>query len=113
MTRRVHRTARPVGDYLGPALRALGMPSKKLTSRLIAAWEQASDPSWEHEARPDRFVGGVLVVAVDSAALRDELAQFHRARLLDVLKTALPGVSLVGIRFTLAEGDSTSKRTLP
>ena len=97
--RRKHQ-ARAVGDLLGPALRDLGMPSQRLTRRLLEAWEAVEEPGWRGAVRPDRFVGGVLVVAVSSSSLRDELAQFHRARLLDVLKTALPDVPLVGIRFT-------------
>jgi hypothetical protein len=57
--------------------------------------------------------GGVLVVAVSSSALREELAQYHRARLLDVLKTALPDLPLVGIRFTLAEVGTDSGSAFP
>jgi hypothetical protein len=103
MKRPYRRSAQPVGDLLGPALRELGMPSKRLTGRVLRAWEQVAEPGWRNKARPDRLVGGVLVVQVTSASLRDELAQYHRARLLEVLKTALPDVPLVGIRFTMAE----------
>jgi len=84
------------------------MPSKKLGGRVEAAWQQAAEPTWRGKVQPARLTGGVLVIEVASAALREELAQFHRARLLDVLKTALPDVPLVGIRFTLMQAGPTS-----
>jgi hypothetical protein len=46
-----------------------------------------------------RLLGGTLVVAVSSASLREELAQFHAARLLEVLKRLLPEEPIVAIRF--------------
>jgi hypothetical protein len=64
------------------------------------AWRMAIDPAWVGRAEPIRLAGGVLVVGVGSASLRQELAQFHAARLLGVLRAALPDVPLVGIRFS-------------
>lgn len=89
-----------VGDLVAPALRELGVPSARLTRRVREAWELAADPMWRDETQPHRLVGGVLVVGVRSAALRQEISQFHRERLLSVLKAALPDVPLVAIRFT-------------
>ena len=99
------RQAVAVGDLVAPALRELGVPSTRLTRRVQEAWSLAADPTWEGETVPLRLIGGVLVVGVRSAALRQEIAQFHRERLLSVLKAALPDVSLVAIRFT-AEVDA-------
>ncbi|MFV1957978.1 MAG: DciA family protein [Planctomycetota bacterium] len=96
------RGAIPVADLLGPALRSLGMPSHALSQRVLAAWDQAVDPSWRSQLRPDRFVGGVLIVSVSSPSLCQELTLFHRDRLLDLLRAALPGVTLVGLRFLAA-----------
>ena len=106
---RRHGKPRAIGDILGPALRGLGMPSARLTQRVLTAWQQVADPAWREKAQPVQLEGGVLVIAVSSAALREELAQFHRARLLDVLKTALPDLPLIGIRFTLAEAGFDSR----
>jgi hypothetical protein len=89
-----------VGDLLGPALKALGMPSARLTGRVLAAWQQIADPAWAEQVIPRAFTGGVLVLGVSSSSLRQELAQFHRERLLNVMQVALPDVSLVGLRFT-------------
>jgi len=103
---RKRRGAIAVGDLVAPALRELGVPSRRLTRRVEDAWRLAADPAWRDQVRPLRLVGGVLVVSVRSAALRQELAQFHRERLLAVLKTALPDVALVGLRFTAEPADS-------
>jgi hypothetical protein len=86
------------------ALRSLGVASVRATKAVRAAWEAAADPSWRGVAEPEELVGGWLVIGVASAALREELAQFHRARLLDVLKTALPNVPIVGLRFVPSAG---------
>jgi hypothetical protein len=93
-----------VGDLLGPALRDLGVPSARLTRKVEQAWARAADPAWGTRVRPQRLQGGVLVVGVESSSLRQELAQFHRERLLAVLRTALPEVPLIGIRFTADTG---------
>jgi hypothetical protein len=92
--------ARAVGDLVMSALRDLGVPSQRLTRRVHAAWERAVDAAWVEDAVPLSLVGGVLVVGVRSASLRQELTQFHRERLLSVMRAALPDVPLVGLRFT-------------
>lgn len=91
--------ARSAGELLPAALRSLGVPSVRLTRKLEDAWRAASDESWHGQTTLVRLVGGVLDVGVRSAALRDELANFHRERLLAVLRTALPDVPLIGMRF--------------
>lgn len=101
--RRGRRQAQPVGAWVSGALKDLGVLPVRVTAALEAAWTQAADPAWRGEARPTRLQGGVLDVAVASSSLREELAQFHGERLLAVLRQALPGTTLVGLRFT-AEG---------
>ena len=59
----------------------------------------AVEEHWRDDVRLRRFEGGVLEVGVDSSSLRDELENFHRARLMSVLRAALPDTPLVGLRF--------------
>jgi hypothetical protein len=89
----------PMSRLLPSALRALGVPSERVTRKVTAAWELAADPAWRGKAAPERLVGGWLVIGVSSASLRQEIAQFHRERLLKVLQAALPDVPLVGVKF--------------
>ena len=93
------RRPRAVGDLLGRALKDLGLPSARISAQLRQAWELAADEAWRSQTRPLRFEGGVLEVGVGSAALRDELANFHAARLLGVLRAALPDTTFVALRF--------------
>jgi predicted nucleic acid-binding Zn ribbon protein len=81
------------------------VPSRRVTEKLLRAWRDASEDSWAQHTRLRHLEGGVLDVGVDSEALRDELANFHRDRLLRVLRAALPDVPLIGIRFLSDPGD--------
>jgi hypothetical protein len=91
--------ARPIRDVLPSALRALGVAPKAVSRRVAAAWKTASEGAWAGRAVPDRLLGGTLFVRVSSAPLRQELAQFHAARLLTVLGALLPDDPIVALRF--------------
>lgn len=90
---------RAVGDLLGPALKSLGLPSRRAGERITRAWSVAADPAWAHLTRPLGVEGGVLQVGVTSSSLRHELSGFHAERLLRVLQRALPDTPLVAVRF--------------
>ena len=75
------------------------MPSRAASRRVHVAWGQVADPAWSGKAAPSRLEGGALVVAVESAPLREELAQFHAERLLSALKALLPDDPVVSLRF--------------
>jgi hypothetical protein len=75
------------------------MPTRAASRRVMTAWTTAADPAWRGRAAPARLIGGTLVVEVSSASLREELAQFHAARLLEVMKRLLPEEPIVAIRF--------------
>jgi len=94
-----------VGDLIGGALRELGVPSARVTERLRRAWAVASEEAWQPHTCLRRLEGGVLDIGVSSAALRDELANFHKDRLLAVLRAALPDVPLIGLRFVTDPAD--------
>jgi len=91
--------ARPVGDLVTGALRSLGVPTRAASRRVLEAWGALADPAWAGKTSPTRLVGGTLCVAVSSAPLREELAQFHAARLLDAMRRALPDVPIAALRF--------------
>ncbi len=101
------RGPRPVSDLVGGALRSLGVPSARLTDGLRKAWERACEESWRDQTQLRRIQGGVLDIGVGSEALRAELTNFHRERLLAVMRAALPDVPLIALRFVTdpADGD--------
>lgn len=90
------------GELVSRVLKDLGVPSRRVGDKLERAWAAAADPAWLSRTRLRRIEGGVLEIGVTSAPLREELAQFHQERLLEVLKTALPDVPLIGLYFVLA-----------
>ena len=100
--------ARSASELIGGAMRSLGIPSVKVSEKLTLAWDAAADDAWRHQTGLRRLEGGVLEVGVTSDALRDELTNFHRERLLAVLRAALPDVPLVGIRFLSDDGSRTT-----
>lgn len=93
------RRPQALGDLLGPALKSLGLPSKRAGERLRRAWDMAADPAWGETTRPLAIEGGVLRIGVTSASLRHELVAYHGPRLLRVLQKALPDTPLVALRF--------------
>jgi hypothetical protein len=93
------RAPQALGDLIGPALKSLGLPSRRAGERLRRAWQVAADPAWAGLAQPLGIDGGVLRVGVTSSALRHELTGFHADRLLRVLQRALPDTPLVALRF--------------
>jgi hypothetical protein len=76
-----------------------------MTEAVREAWRLSIDECWRDVTSLRRFEGGVLEVGVASEALRDELANFHRARLLAVLRAAVPDLPLVGVHFVTDPGD--------
>lgn len=96
---RGRRREKAVGDLVSAALKDLGVPPVRVSASLEAAFDRAIEPAWRGDVKPERLQGGVLEVGVGSAALRQELAQFHAPRLLAVLREAVPSVPLVGLRF--------------
>ena len=94
------KAASPIGELVSGALRGLGVPSRAVSRRLNDAWTEIADPAWAGRARPLRLFGGALVVAVTSASLRLELAQFHAERLLAALRARLPKDPITSLRFS-------------
>ncbi len=94
------------GELVSRALRDLGLPSQRVSERVRRAWLGVMEPAWEGRTVLRRIEGGVLEIGVSSAPLREELAHFHQERLLEVLRRAMPDVSLIGLHFVL-DGTST------
>jgi predicted nucleic acid-binding Zn ribbon protein len=96
--------ARAIGDVLPSTLRGMGVPSRAQAQRVRTAWAGVADPAWADRTEPVSLSHGTLFVAVDSASLRDQLAQFEVKRLLDAVGRALPMERVVALRFVAAEG---------
>ncbi len=103
--RRIVRKPKKAGDLVSGVLRDIGVPSQRIGTVIAGAWVNVCEPAWIEETKLRRLEGGVLEIGVRSAALRDELTHFHRDRLLEVMRVALPDVALIGMRFVPETND--------
>ncbi len=97
--RRSVRKSQRAGDLVSKVLRDMGVPSQRIGTAVARAWENVCEPAWLEATELRRLEGGVLEIGVRSSVLRDELTHFHKDRLLDVLRVALPDVVLIGLQF--------------
>jgi predicted nucleic acid-binding Zn ribbon protein len=88
-----------IGEILSRLFAARGWGRKQDRMRLERAWADAAGPEFNTQTRVLNIRRNVLEVEVKSAVLSQELAQFHKRRLLEVLRKALPGVTIADMRF--------------
>ena len=97
-----------LGEILSRLFTARGWGRRQDRLRLEQAWAQAVQevaggrPGGPDVARQTRVAGlrrGVLEVEVNSAVLLQELAHFHKRRLLEQLRGRLPGTTVNDLRF--------------
>jgi predicted nucleic acid-binding Zn ribbon protein len=66
---------------------------------LEKAWAQAVGTEQALHTRVAGLRRGILEVEVNNGILLQELAQFHKRRLLEVLRPLLPGDTITDLRF--------------
>ena len=93
------RGPEPLGEILSRVFTARGWGRKQDRLRLEQAWAVAVGPEHVAQTRLGSLRRGVLEVEVTSAVLLQELAHYHKRRLLQALREALPGTTLSDLRF--------------
>src|SRR6476659_5165231 len=97
----------PLKEILAQLFAARGWGRRQGRLHLEKAWAAAVGP--EH-ASQTRVAGitrrGVLEVEVNSAVLQQEFAHYHKRRLLEALRAALPGTAIADLRFRAGAWDS-------
>ena len=88
-----------LAEILSRLFAARGWGRRQDRLRLERAWEEAAGPELAPQTRLGALRRGVLEVEVNSAVLLQELAQFHKRRLLQALRGLLPGVTISDLRF--------------
>jgi hypothetical protein len=66
---------------------------------LERAWAEAVGPERARQTQVNALRRGVLEVAVGNAVLLQELAHFHKRRLLEQVRRLLPGTTVTDLRF--------------
>lgn len=86
-------------NILGRLIIARGWGRKQSHMHLHQAWAAAVGEEHERQTRVVRFRRGVLEVEVANSALLQELANFHKRKLLQDLRKRLPNTMINDIRF--------------
>ena len=93
------RGPEPISEILSRLFTARGWGRRQDRLRLEQAWAEVAGPEMARGTRVGALRRGVLEVEVGAAALMQELAGFHKRRLLLGLKAKLTGVPLKDLRF--------------
>jgi predicted nucleic acid-binding Zn ribbon protein len=88
-----------LADVLARLFTARGWGRKSERVRLEAAWAEAVGPRFAPETRVGGLRRGVLEVEVKSGVLIQELAQFHKRKLLTALRQKLPATTITNLKF--------------
>src|SRR5438874_10368758 len=88
-----------IAEILSRLFTARGWGRRQDRLRLEQAWAEVAGPELAKQTRVGAIRRGVLEIETSNASLLQELAGFHKRRLLDGLKTKLTGVPLKDLRF--------------
>jgi predicted nucleic acid-binding Zn ribbon protein len=88
-----------LGEILSRLFTARGWGRRQDRLRLEQAWAEAAGPEAAPHTRVAGLRRGVLEVTVANAVLLQELAHFHKRRLLEALRRRLPGTTITDLRF--------------
>jgi predicted nucleic acid-binding Zn ribbon protein len=93
------RGPEPLGEILSRLFTARGWGRRQDRLRLEQAWNEVVGAEHAAHTRPGTLRRGVLEVVVDNAVLLQELAHYHKRRLLELLRRRLPGTPINDLRF--------------
>ncbi|HWG43216.1 MAG TPA: DUF721 domain-containing protein [Gemmataceae bacterium] len=88
-----------LGEILSRLFTARGWGRRQGRLHLERAWAEVAGSEYAAHTRPGALRRGVLEITVDNAVLLQELAHFHKRRLLEQLRRQLPGTPLTDLRF--------------
>ena len=100
----VARKPTRTGEILSRVFTARGWGRKQDRLRLEQAWAEAVGPEHAAQTRLNGLRRGVLEVEVTGAVLMQELAHYHKRKLLERLRERLPGTTLTDLRFRAGTG---------
>jgi hypothetical protein len=102
MAPRIHKPEpdpEPIKEVLSRLFVARGWGRRQGRLHLERAWAEAVGSEYEDDTRILGFKRGILEIEVASAVLMQELAHYHKRRLLRALQAKLPGETIKDVRF--------------
>jgi predicted nucleic acid-binding Zn ribbon protein len=103
----------PLAEILSRLFAARGWGRKQERLRLEDAWADTIGEAVASQTRLGALRRGVLEVLVGNAVLLQELAHFHKRRLLEQLRKRLPAVPLNDLRFRVGVVPEDRRRPRP
>lgn len=94
----------PVGEVLSRLFTARGWGRRQGRLHLASAWAEAVGPDFAPQTRVLNLRRGILEIEVANAILLQELAHFHKRRVLDHLQQRLTGTTVKELRFRVGSG---------
>jgi predicted nucleic acid-binding Zn ribbon protein len=88
-----------IGEILSRLFAARGWGRRQDRLRLEEVWAEAAGPEFAAYTQVAGLRRGVLEVVVANAIVLQELAHFHKRRLLEHLRRRLPGATVTDLRF--------------
>ena len=93
------RGVEPLGEILARLIAARGWGRRQARLHLERAWAAAIGPEHEPHTRVQGLRRGIFEVEVNSAVLMQELASYHKRKLLAKLRESLPDHTVTDVRF--------------
>ena len=94
-----NRGPEKVGEILSRLFTARGWGRRQGRLHLEKAWAEAVGADYAAQTRVGALRRGVLEVVVGNAVLLQEMAQYHKRRLLEELRRRLPNTPISDLRF--------------
>jgi predicted nucleic acid-binding Zn ribbon protein len=88
-----------LGEILSRLFTARGWGRRQGRLRLEQAWTETAGGDIGRHTRVAGIRRGILEVEVDNAVLLQELAHYHKRRLLTQLRSRLPEITVTDLRF--------------
>jgi hypothetical protein len=88
-----------LSEILGRLFTARGWGRRQERLRFERAWAEAVGPEGARQTRVGALRRGILEVIVGNGVLLQEMAHYHKRRLLEQVRQRLPGATIHDIRF--------------
>jgi predicted nucleic acid-binding Zn ribbon protein len=93
-----------LAEILGRLFVQRGWGRRQEQARLEEAWSKVAGPDWAASTRISSYRRGFVEIEVEHGTLLQELAGFHKRRLLRELQAVLTGMNIKDLRFRIVPG---------
>lgn len=100
----------PLGEILSRLFAARGWGRRQGRLKLEEAWAEVAGPDHAGHTKVGVLRRGVLEILVDSAVLLQELANFHKRKLLQKLREQMRNTTFTDLRFRMGTWEKNEER---